>query len=237
MAGQAALRKSEARNRQILDSAIDYAIVATELDARVTRWNEGARRILDWTEEEMLGQTAERFFTPEDVAAGQLQKEMRSALEAGRGIDERWHQRKGGERFWASGEMTALRDGAGIIVGYVKVLRDRTAERQRVQQLQLLSRASEGLLDAERPDDVLNAVLDASAELIDFDQCCSYTLTAAISSSPIVSGSAPRPRMPCSARSLTARFAASSRKPSGRSSWNASRPRRSQGTSPGALPA
>lgn len=77
MRGEAALRASEARSRQILDSAIDCAIVATDLDGRV------------WTEEEVLGQPADRFFTPEDVANGQVQKEMRAALHTGRGKDER----------------------------------------------------------------------------------------------------------------------------------------------------
>ena len=127
--GEAALRASEARNRQILDSAIDYGIIATDLDGRVTRWNEGARRVLGWTEEEMLGQPADRFFTPEDVENGQVRKEMRAALETGHGKDERWHQRKGGERFWAIGEMTALKEDDGATVGFVKVLRDRTEQR------------------------------------------------------------------------------------------------------------
>ncbi len=125
----AALRASEARNRQILDSAIDYAIVATDLNGRVTSWNKGAHRVLGWTEAEMLGQSVHRFFTPEDVAAGQVQKEMRSALERGRGMDERWHQRKDGERFWASGELTALKEADGTVIGFVKVLRDRTEQR------------------------------------------------------------------------------------------------------------
>ena len=140
VAGEAALRQSEARNRQILDSAIDYAIVATDLTGRITRWNEGARRILGWTEAEMLGEPADRFFTPEDVAAGRVLFEMTAALESGAGADERWHLRKGGERFWASGEMTVLRDSAGAAVGFVKVLRDRTEEH----------RAEAALAEAER---------------------------------------------------------------------------------------
>ncbi len=127
--GEAALRASEARSRQILDSAIDCAIVATDLDGRITRWNEGARRVLGWIEEEMLGQPADRFFTPEDVANGQVQKEVRAALHTRRGKDERWHQRKSGERFWAMGEMTALKEDDGATAGFVKVLRDRTGQR------------------------------------------------------------------------------------------------------------
>jgi PAS domain S-box-containing protein len=126
----AELREREARHRQILNSATDYAIIATDMDGRVTSWNSGARRVLGWTEEEMLGQPVDLFFTPEDVAAGQSRKEMEGALTEGRGIDERWHVRKSGERFWASGELTPLEDDAGTITGFVKVMRDRTEHRR-----------------------------------------------------------------------------------------------------------
>ncbi len=122
-------RAAEARGRQILDSATDYAIIATDLQGRVTRWNEGARRIFGWSEEELLGQPADRIFTPEDVANGRPETEMRLALRTQRGNDERWHRRRTGERFWASGEMTALQGEEGVTVGFVKVLRDRTEQR------------------------------------------------------------------------------------------------------------
>ncbi len=123
------LGQGDAHLRRILDSAMDFAIVATDLDGLVTRWNDGARRVLGWSEDEMLGQPVDRFFTPEDVATGRVATEMRNALDTGRGNDERWHQRKGGERFWAVGEMTVLRDEQGAAVGFVKVLRDRTEQR------------------------------------------------------------------------------------------------------------
>ncbi len=38
------LQQAERRNRQILDSAIDYAIVAFDLNGKVTRWNQRPRR-------------------------------------------------------------------------------------------------------------------------------------------------------------------------------------------------
>ncbi len=122
-------RAAEARGRQILDSATDHAIIATNLHGLVTRWNEGARRIFGWGEAEMLGQPADRIFTPEDLAAGRVETEMRQALRTPRGNDERWHRRASGERFWASGEMTALGGEDGVTVGFVKVLRDRTEQR------------------------------------------------------------------------------------------------------------
>jgi PAS domain S-box-containing protein len=136
--GEKELRASEGRYRQIINSATDYAIIASDVHGRVTSWNEGARRLLGWTEEEMLGQPVDYFFTPEDVIARQPLKEMKAALAEGRGIDERWHQRKSGERFWASGELTPLKDDAGTIIGFVKVMRDRTEHRRAEEHQKLL---------------------------------------------------------------------------------------------------
>jgi PAS domain S-box-containing protein len=170
------MRESEALHRQILDSATDHAIVATDLDGNVTRWNAGAENTLGWNEEEMLGGPVDRFFTPEDRAIGRPQHEMRRALEVGRGNDERWHLRKGGERFWAVGEMTPLKRSNDEVVGFVKVLRDRTVERLREQRLNLLASASAGLLSSDDPDKVLQEVLTTGAGVLGYDQSYSYLL-------------------------------------------------------------
>nr|WP_321986184.1 PAS domain S-box protein [uncultured Lichenicoccus sp.] len=127
--------RDEALSRRILDSAIDYAIISFDLTGRVTSWNDGARRILGWTEAEMLGTSAERLFTPEDVAADVPATEMGNALRHGRGNDERWHVKRDGVRFWASGEMMALRDDDGVINGFIKIMRDRTEQRMAVRVL------------------------------------------------------------------------------------------------------
>ena len=117
-----------ALTRAIFEGAIDYAIIVMDLDGRVTTWNAGATKILGWTPQEISGKAVDSFFTPEDRAAGVPAKEMHDALTNGRGMDERWHLRKSGDRFWASGEMMALRDEAGAATGFVKILRDRTDE-------------------------------------------------------------------------------------------------------------
>ena len=123
-----AMRESEARHRQILDGATDFAIMAMDPSGKLTRWNRGAENVLGWLEQEMLGEPASRIFTPEDQASRQCEREMEAALEQGRAIDERWHVRKDGERFWASGELSPLWDSAGRHAGFVKILRDRTKE-------------------------------------------------------------------------------------------------------------
>ena len=114
------------RSRQIMDSATDFAIIATDLEGRITRWTKGAEAVLGWNEEEMLGKSAERFFTPEDRSDDRVTIEMTCAVETGSGNDERWHLKKSGERFWAQGRMTPLRTDRGDLAGFVKVLRNRT---------------------------------------------------------------------------------------------------------------
>jgi PAS domain S-box-containing protein len=117
----------------ILESAVDYAIISTDLDGLVTSWNAGAENLLGWTAEEMAGQPAAKFFTLEDRRAGIPQAEMAAALETGRGSDERWHLRKNGEAFWANGEMLPLKDKSGTVEGFVKILRDRTDQRRNAE--------------------------------------------------------------------------------------------------------
>lgn len=116
------------RHLIIFESITDFAIIVTDRDGRVTDWNTGAERVLGWTAPELIGQTIERIFTPEDRANGRVEIEMRDALQSGRANDERWHLHRDGRRFWASGEMMPLREEDGSHIGFVKVLRDRTAE-------------------------------------------------------------------------------------------------------------
>ncbi len=134
-----ALREQEEQrllHERILDSAADYAIVATDPQGLVTRWNAGAERILGWTEVEMLGRTVDVVFTSEDRAGGRPGVERRLATETGSAPDERWHMRKDGSRFWASGEMMPLRSENGALMGFVKILRDRTGQRTAEAALQ-----------------------------------------------------------------------------------------------------
>ena len=129
-------REDEQRHRLILDSAVDYAIVTMDLAGRVTSWNTGAEAIMGWAEDEMCGEPCDAFFTPEDRAADIPAREMGLALTTGKGTDERWHLRKDGTRFWASGEMMPLADDADAPIGFLKILRDRTAQHRYQAELE-----------------------------------------------------------------------------------------------------
>ncbi|KQS75185.1 histidine kinase [Rhizobium sp. Leaf384] len=123
-----ALRASEEHSRQIIDSAVDYAIIALDLDGCIVRWNDGARLTFGWTADEVVGSHWEMLFNPQDKAAGKADEAIRAALENGSAHHDRWHVRKDGRRFWASGEIRPLLDNSGTAIGFVKILRDRTQE-------------------------------------------------------------------------------------------------------------
>lgn len=60
-ASRAALAASEARQRAILECAIDFAMVATDPRGNITEWNAGAVNVMGWSAEEVLGQSAAIF--------------------------------------------------------------------------------------------------------------------------------------------------------------------------------
>ena len=132
-----ALRESEERYRLIVESATDYAIFTTNMDGLVTTWNAGASNVLGYEEAEIIGKSGRVIWTPEDIAAGAPEEEMRGARRTGRAHDERWHVRKDGSRFYAHGLMMPLRGDANGSPGYLKILRDQT-ERKRTEERQEL---------------------------------------------------------------------------------------------------
>src|ERR687897_1026429 len=130
---QEALQESEERFRRLVEAAKDYAIFMTDADGRVSTWNEGAARVFGYKQEEILGEDGSILFTPEDRESGSPERELEKARTEGRAEDERWHMRKDGSRFWASGFVRPMLDEEGNLLGFSKVARDLT-ERKRVEE-------------------------------------------------------------------------------------------------------
>lgn len=130
-----ALRSSEQRFRLLVESVHDYALFQVDLRGNILSWNSGAERLLGWSEDEAIGKNASMMFTAEDVAAGEFGAELEGALVNGRAEDERWHVRKDGTRFFASGVLTQVRDEQGNVLGLAKVMRDITPRKEHEEQL------------------------------------------------------------------------------------------------------
>ena len=130
-----ALGRSEERYRLLIENAREYAILMLDPKGNITTWNTGAERIFGYSEAEIIGRPAAILFTEEDRDWGALENEMRIAATGEHAADERWHLRKDGTRFWASGVMEALDAEGNTVHGFVKVLRDNTERKHAEQQL------------------------------------------------------------------------------------------------------
>ncbi len=143
---QELLREHQARFREYAANVRDYALLQLDTEGRIVGWNTGAERVLGYSEEEILGQSVAVLFTPEDVAKGEPEKEVERALTTGRSMDDRWHMRKGGTRFWVSGVLTSMLDEKGRPSGFAKVMRDESERRLSEEQLRTSLREKEVLL-------------------------------------------------------------------------------------------
>ncbi|MDB5508720.1 MAG: hybrid sensor histidine kinase/response regulator, partial [Hyphomicrobiales bacterium] len=147
----------------LLDSATDYAIIATDEHGLITTWNSGACNVLGWSEDEALGQSAAMIFTPEDRASGAHDQEMVRARQNGRAIDERWHIKKDGTRFWASGVLMPVRSEPG---GFLKILRDLTeTKHQRMAAEQASDRADRLLTEQGVQTKTLETLLSTGVRI------------------------------------------------------------------------
>jgi two-component system sensor histidine kinase UhpB len=120
----------------MIDSASDYAIFTMSDDGHIDSWNTGAERLFGYSSHDIIGTRFDALFTPEDRAAGAPQLELERARRDGRSSDERYHVRRDGSLFYASGATSRLGDRAGL--GFAKIARD----------LSVLQRAAQELIDA-----------------------------------------------------------------------------------------
>jgi len=130
-----ALEESEAWRRLIIENVKDFAIFSMDAQGRVTLWNPGAEKVFGYSADEMLGQTPAVLYTPEDRAANVEENERITAAESGHAIDERWHLRKDGSRFFVSGAVVPLFDEHRMLRGFTKVARDITHRKQLEDEL------------------------------------------------------------------------------------------------------
>ena len=118
----------------LVDQVTDLAIVMLDPVGRVTTWNAGAEAAKGYRSEEIIGRSFAVFFPPEDVAAGTPARLLEEAGRTGRVVTEGIRVRRDGSTYLAHVTVTALRDPAGKLRGFAKVLRD-VSELRRTQDL------------------------------------------------------------------------------------------------------
>ncbi len=119
-----------------LQQTKEHAVICMDTKGDVTAWLGAAPLVLGYSAEEAIGLSLKQIFTPEDRERRLDRYELEVASLDGRSEDDRWHLRKDGTRIWVAGAVSAVRDEAGTLVGFVKVMCDRTDLRSHVEFLE-----------------------------------------------------------------------------------------------------
>ncbi|GAA1748141.1 hypothetical protein GCM10009710_30270 [Aeromicrobium alkaliterrae] len=107
-----------------------YAVGIIGLDRNgvVRQWNRGAELIKGYTAEEVLGTSFERFYREVDRELGLPELLLRTAEREDHVENSGWRVRADGSLFWADVVIMARRGADGEVDGYMKIVRDESAE-------------------------------------------------------------------------------------------------------------
>jgi PAS domain S-box-containing protein len=146
-AAEESLRASQEQFRLLVQGVTDYAIYMLSPSGQISSWNAGAERIKGYVSDEVLGSHFSRFYTAEDRAAGEPARALALAAKEGRFEKEGRRVRKDGTIFWANVVIDALRAPDGTLLGFAKITRDITAQRE---SRRALDDARETLFQAQK---------------------------------------------------------------------------------------
>ncbi|HEY0798637.1 MAG TPA: diguanylate cyclase, partial [Candidatus Baltobacteraceae bacterium] len=120
----------------LLENLRGHAIYVVDSEGSITLWTASAAHLFGYEEREVLGQHHRMLYAEEDRVAGVPSRQIAEARETGHHVDEHWHVRKDGSRFYAIVDTTPQEDEAtaGGDHRFIKVAHDITA-RKRSEEL------------------------------------------------------------------------------------------------------
>lgn len=130
-----------ATQAQILDQ-IHESVITMDLDGYITGWNRGAEQLFGYGRDEAVGQHI--LFLYADPDAGDDSEGFRDTFleQGGREMEVR-RRRKSGEIFWASLQLSLLKDASGQPSGLIGYLSDITARIEAEKTMRLQARIFE----------------------------------------------------------------------------------------------
>jgi PAS domain S-box-containing protein len=127
-------KENEEKIRLLVNGIHDHAIVRVDLQGRITTWNSGAERLFGFRSWEILGEAFHRLYNK--CESDTPQRHLNAAFEHGHVNDECLQVRKDGSEFWATAEVTLLRDEEGEPRGYAVITRDITERKQHREEIE-----------------------------------------------------------------------------------------------------
>ena len=161
------LHRTEEKFRFLVAAVEEYAVFMLDTRGRVMSWNAGARRIKGYRAHEIIGSDFRVFYPEEQQLTGHPQRNLEAALRDGSFAEEGWRVRRDGTRFWASVVISPVHDDRGLHIGFAKVTRDQTEQRQYADD-RVEAMAEQARLLAVTAHELRNptAVIDGSAHAL-----------------------------------------------------------------------
>ncbi|RUL66052.1 PAS domain S-box protein [Dyella dinghuensis] len=137
--------------RALVEAIADFAIYMLDPRGNIISWNLGAERFKGYQADEVLGKHFSMFYTEEDRAVELPQRALSIAHQDGRFEHEGWRLRKDGTRFWAHVIIDRITNDEGAVIGYAKITRDVTPQKEANEQLE---RAREALFQSQKLESI-----------------------------------------------------------------------------------
>lgn len=147
---ESALREYETGFRLLVNALKDYAVISLDRHGRILSWNGAAERLLGFRADDVVGKSAGRLFANDESGEREVMHSIGIAEHQDSHVRETWMRGRDGEEFFASIVTTAIRNDAGELIGFSKIIRDTTEAR----------RAADALCTAKEEAEAANAAKD-----------------------------------------------------------------------------
>lgn len=127
---------AEQLRRLLPDQVEEHAVILLDPQGQIVAWLSGAERIFGYSAAEVVGKPVSTLFAPEDIEKGMPEFERKTAALDGHAEDDRWMLRKDRLRFWATGVLCPLKNADAQVIGFGKVLRNRTDLKGQIEGLE-----------------------------------------------------------------------------------------------------
>ncbi len=138
---------TDARRKYLLDLLVsqlrEFVVVVADIDGSFLSWHPGVLQQFGYEAGEFIGKPVAMLFPEPDRTAGDPERELDTAAGIGKASDTRWLVNKEGQRLLVEGVSLGLRDEAGNLAGFGKVMHDVTQRRATEERLKALTRALE----------------------------------------------------------------------------------------------
>ena len=131
----------------VLDPAEETPAVGLDAAGRIVRWTAGAVKSLGYDAAGTLAKHVSELYTPEDVARGRPEADLREAAERGYTTRDGWTRRADGSRFWARTVIRSRRDPDGAVTGFIKLTLDLSDQLEVMRGLSAADQRFAGLIE------------------------------------------------------------------------------------------